>query len=263
MTLHSLFRPVALAAVAVTALLAHAAPAAPASAPVVKSQVLDAALGAKLAQLFSLKTGMHADSISKAPVAGLYEVAVGTTVYYMEPTGKWLFDGHLVNLDTRSSATAARKLELERQESPTLDWRTLNLADAIKVQRGQATKGRVLVLIEDPRCIHCQHLQPELAKIPNLVTFTFPVAILGPESQAQNEAIWCSKDRAAAWAAAMSGIAPKGAAGCDTAALARNAQLAEKLKVQGTPVMFLADGSRLKGALPAADIERALASVRN
>jgi thiol:disulfide interchange protein DsbC len=229
----------------------------------VKAERVDAALGEKLAQLFQLKTGMRADLIAKAPVTGMYEVAVGTTVYYMEPTGKWLFDGHLVNLDTRSSVTAARKLELERQEAPLLDWRALNLADAIKVQRGQATKGRVLVLVEDPRCSYCQRLQPELAKIPNLVTYTFPVALLGPDSQAQNESVWCAKDRAAAWASAMKGKALNGAVGCDTGSLARNAALAQKLKVQGTPTMFLADGSRLKGYMSAADIERALARITN
>lgn len=222
---------------------------------------VESQLSAKLSQLFNIKTGMRADAINASPVSGFYEVVVGTSIFYMEPSGKWLFDGHLVDLETRSSVTAARRLALEQQERPPLDWRTLNLADAIKVQRGAATKGRVLVIFEDPNCTFCKRLHPELEAMPNLVTYTFPVAFLGPDSQAKNEAIWCSKDRAASWAGVMKGAAMPAAAACDTAALARNGELARALKVTGTPTMFLADGTRLPGYMDRASIERELAKV--
>lgn len=251
------------AVVAAASMLAAAAMAAqPTAKPAAKAaSSAEGVLKANLTQLFELKTGMKADAVTKAPLPGFYEIVVGTTIYYMEPTGKWLFDGHLVDLNTKSSVTAARKIELEKADKPVLDWRTLNLADAIKVQRGQQVKGRVLVVFEDPNCRFCKMLHPVLESMPNLVTYTFPVAFLGPNSQAKNEALWCSKDRAAAWAAVMKDAPVQPEAGCDTSALARNGDLARALKVTGTPTMFLADGTRLPGFMDAAALERELSKV--
>lgn len=215
------------------------------------------------ASLFTSKTGMRADEISAAPLPGFVEVTVGTTVYYMDHAGKWLFDGHLVDLATRTSVTAARKLALEQATQPAMDWKTLNLNDAIKTVRGAAKPGRVLVTFEDPNCGFCKRLAPELAKLEDLTVFTFPVSILGPDSRAKNEAIWCSKERAAAWDAALKGATVKPEVACDVSALDRNAELAQKLRVSGTPTLFFADGGRAPGYMEASAIEARLAGLRN
>jgi thiol:disulfide interchange protein DsbC len=211
---------------------------------------------------FAAKTGLTADDVVTAPLPGFVEVDVGTTVYYMDVAGKWLLDGHVVDLATKTSVTAARKLALEQASQPPMDWKALNLNDAIKTVRGSPTPGRVLVTFEDPNCVFCKKLTPELEKMDNVTVFNFPVAVLGPNSQVKNEAIWCSKDRGAQWAVAMKGGAPKGEGTCDLTGLARNAELAQKLKVTGTPTLFFADGSRVPGYIDAAAIEARLAAVK-
>nr|HQU89146.1 thioredoxin fold domain-containing protein [Denitromonas sp.] len=48
------------------------------------------------------------------------------------------------------------------------------------------------------------------------------------------------------------------AADCDTSAIERNVALGQKLRVSGTPTIFLADGSRIGGFLPAAQLNPAI-----
>ena len=51
-----------------------------------------------------------------------------------------------------------------------------------------------------------------------------------------------------------------GEAKCDSGALGRNAELGRKHKIQGTPATVFEDSTRLPGAVPAADIEKQLAT---
>lgn len=212
----------------------------------------------RLAQLLERKTGLKVASIGASPFPGLYEVIVGTSVYYADADGKWLFDGHVIDLDTKSSVTAQKRIALERGTSPALDWRTLRLTDAIKTVRGTPIPGRVLITFEDPSCGFCKKLNKELDRVANVVVYTFPIDILGSSSRTKNEAVWCSADRTSAWAATVNGARPTAGRTCNLDALDRNSQLAKSLSVTGTPTLFLADGSRIPGFIDAAAIEARL-----
>lgn len=226
-----------------------------------KPQALEGAVADRLSAMFRSKTNMVPQSIGKSPLPGFVEVISGSQVFYMDLQGKWLFDGHLVDLDTRTSVTAVRRQALESADKPALDWKALDFNDAIKLTRGTPSPGRVLVTFEDPNCGFCKKLAQEVDKLDNLTVYTFPISILGDASKAKNEALWCSKDRAKAWKAVMAGQDVTSGSSCDLAALSRNGELAGRLKVSGTPTMFLADGSRLPGFMDAAAIERKLAVV--
>ena len=203
--------------------------------------------------------GAKAEAFGPAPINGLFEVIVNGNVYYVDATGTHIIDGHIVDIGTRSSLTAKRKLEFERANSPVFDAASLNFDDAIKTVYGKPTPGRVLVTFEDPRCGFCKKLSQDLAGIKDLVVYTFPVSFLGPQSRDLNEAIWCAPDRSAAWKAAMAGQPVAGGTKCgDNAALDRNMDLARKFRVTGTPTMYSASGQRIVGAVGAAAIEEAL-----
>lgn len=246
----------------VAALTFSAGPAAAAGEKVVTAvaNTVSAAEKARISALLEQKTGMKATNVETSPLKDFYTVTVDLSVYYMDKSGKWLFDGHLVDVDTRTSVTAIKKLALEQAGTPAMDWRSLNLNDAIKTVRGRQVPGRVLVTFEDPNCTFCKRLHPELEKLQDITVYTFPVAFLGPDSQAKNEAIWCSGDRAMSWATAMTGQPVKVTEKCDTSALKRNGELASKLMVRGTPTMFLADGTRVPGFMDAAAIEAKLST---
>jgi len=48
---------------------------------------------------------------------------------------------------------------------------------------------------------------------------------------------------------------------CDSAAVARNLEMAHKHRVTGTPALVFEDGTRIPGALSTAQIEQQLAGV--
>lgn len=202
--------------------------------------------------------GAQVESIAESPVEGLYELIINGSVYYIDKSGKRLIDGQIIDLATRSSLTAKRKLEYEAANNIPFDAKSLNFADAIKTVHGTPTPGRVIVAFEDPRCGYCKKLHQDLEGMKDLVVYTFPVSFLGPESRSINEAIQCSSDRTKAWATAMKGGPVAPAAACNVSALDRNTELARKYRVKGTPTMFLADGKRIVGAVGAAEIEMAI-----
>ena len=262
--MHLAIRMTSAAALVLSASLAIAAGTKTQGTPAPTTSTIDAKALAGYKSTFLAKTGMNADAVLPSPMPGFVEIDVGTTVYYMDTTGRWLLDGHIVDLATRTSITAGRKLALEQANQPVMDWKSLNLGDAIKTVKGTATAGRVLVTFEDPNCSFCKKLTPELERLANITIFNFPVAVLGPDSEAKNKAIWCAKDRNAAWGQAMKGavVAAADVAACDISALARNADLAQKLRVTGTPTLFFADGSRSPGYLDALAIETRISAVK-
>ena len=52
------------------------------------------------------------------------------------------------------------------------------------------------------------------------------------------------------------------AASCDTAALTRNVEFGKKHKITGTPTLIFADGSRVPGAISAAQLEKFLTDAK-
>jgi thiol:disulfide interchange protein DsbC len=55
--------------------------------------------------------------------------------------------------------------------------------------------------------------------------------------------------------------APTTAASCDTTAIDKNLKLGRSMNVSGTPTVFLADGRRLPGAVPADRLEKELSAA--
>jgi thiol:disulfide interchange protein DsbC len=212
----------------------------------------------KLKEIISGLLG-KVDDFQAAPVSGWYEVIVRGEVLYIDASGKYLFEGHLVDIASRSSLTASRKTAIEKASLPTMEISKLNLSDAIKTSYGREVPRRLLVTFEDPRCGFCQRLYRTLLTLDDVVVYTFPVSFLGAESRRFNEAIWCSNDRAKAWREAMQGIPPPQLdVPCDFGGLDRNGLLADFYRVQGTPTIFNAKGDRIDGAGNAQILSKAL-----
>jgi thiol:disulfide interchange protein DsbC len=121
---------------------------------------------------------------------------------------------------------------------------------------------RQIAVFSDPGCGYCKQLEPELARIDNVTVYVFLYPVLGPDSQAKSQAIWCAKDKAKAFEDWMlRNIAPTPAS-CDSSAIQRNLALGKQHRITGTPTSFLPDGTRLPGAVPLEKIEQALANSK-
>jgi thiol:disulfide interchange protein DsbC len=193
--------------------------------------------------------------IAKSPIAGLYEVNLGTQIIYSDANGDYLLLGDLVDAKTRRNLTEARLNDLNR-----IDFASLPFQDAVKVVKGNGS--RKIAVFSDPNCPYCHQLENTLKSIDNVTVYTFLYPVLSPDSTTKAKSIWCSADRAGAWESWMvERRAPSAPGTCDTGAIGRNLALGEKMNVTGTPTIFLADGRRLPGAVQADRLDRELNAV--
>jgi len=197
------------------------------------------------------------DEISKTPIPGLYEVRVGTDVFYTDEQGNHLIEGQMIETKTRNNLTEARLAKLT-----AIDFASLPLKDAIVWKQGSGE--RRIAVFADPNCVYCKKFERELQQVKDVTVYTFLYPILGGDSPDKSRNIWCAKDNTKAWREWMlDGATPARAMGqCDTAALQRNLSLGRKHKVNGTPALVFEDGKRVPGAMSPEQIEKQLVASR-
>ena len=197
------------------------------------------------------------DEVTKSPLPGIYEVRVnGFQIYYTDEQGNYLLQGNLIDVKARKNLTEER---VEKLSEVSFDKLPVN--DAIKIVRGNGK--RKLAVFEDPNCGYCKHFERDMKNVDNVTVYLFLYPVLGPDSNVKSRNIWCSKDKAKSWNDWMGGdVKPETAAAtCDTAALDRNIAFGRKYNITGTPTLIFADGTRTPGAIPAAQVEKQLASA--
>ena len=186
--------------------------------------------------------------IRPTPWPGVFEVAMGANLAYVDASGQYFLFGHLYDMKAQRDLTAERKDTLAR-----IDFNALPLADAIKDVRGRGS--RALAIFSDPDCPHCRRLEAELKGLSDVTihTFLMPIASLHPQARAKAIAVWCAKDRLGAWQALMTRDQVPSSADC-AHPVDRNVALAERLGVTGTPTLVAADGRVLPDAASAEQI---------
>lgn len=208
----------------------------------------------KLKATLQARLGMDASikGITKSPVAGLYEVNLGSQIVYSDANGDYVLLGDLVDTKSRRNLTEARLADINR-----IDFANLPFANAVKVVKGNGS--RRIAVFSDPNCPYCRQLESTLKSLDNVTVYTFLYPVLSPDSTAKAKQIWCSQDRAKAWESWMlERQAPLASGNCNTAALDSNLALGAKMNVTGTPTVILVDGRRLPGAVDAGRLEREL-----
>lgn len=152
-------------------------------------------------------------------------------------------------------------LDPDYQQRP-INVARLPLKVAITTRHGRGE--RVVYTFEDPNCGYCRQLNVRLEEIGNLTVHTFVIALLGDDSRTKADAAWCAPNRTRAWRETMrKKPIPPAPAGC-RAPTAETAKIVEMLGINLTPTLFFADGSRMNGIKPRAEIEARLkaAAVR-
>ena len=196
------------------------------------------------------------DEITKSAMPGLFEIRVGgTEIFYTDAEGNYLVQGNLIDTKNKRNLTEERVAKLTE-----IDFDALPLKDAFTVVRGNGK--RKVAVFEDPNCGYCKRFETDLQSVNNVTVYMFLYPILGPASTERSKNVWCAKDRAKAWTDWMVKNTDTAAANCDTSALARNVEFGKKHKITGTPTLIFADGNRVPGAIPAAQVEKFLAEVK-
>ena len=192
------------------------------------------------------------DEVSKTPVAGIYELRVGTDIYYTDENGNHLFAGQFIDTRTRANLTEDRIAKLT-----AIDFSQIALKDAIVWKQG--TGARKLVVFADPNCGYCRKFERDLQAVKDVTVYTFLYPILGGDSPEKARAIWCSKDATKVWRDWMlQGKEIPASPNCDVSALQRNVAFGRSHRINGTPGLVFEDGTHKAGAMNAAQIEQLL-----
>lgn len=192
------------------------------------------------------------DEVSKTPMPGVFEVRVGTDLFYTDAEGNYVIQGEMID------AKQQRNLTEERQDKLlAIPFNQLPLKDAFVIVHGNGK--RRLAIFEDPNCPYCRHFEQDLQKVNDVTVYLFLYPILGPDSNDKSRNLWCAKDRAGAWLDWMLRHKAAPDANCDIAAINRNIEFGKKYRISGTPTLILEDGRRIPGALPASEVEKLLA----
>lgn len=193
------------------------------------------------------------DDVTKTPMPGLFEVRIGTDIFYTDPDGNFLIQGNLIDTKAQRSLTEERMDKLL-----AIDFASLPLKDAFTLVRGSGK--RKLAVFEDPNCGYCKKFERDLQKVDNVTVYMFLYPILGPDSTEKSRNLWCAKDKGKAWQEWMLRDQAPASATCDASALTRNVEFGKKHKITGTPTLLFADGTRVPGAIPTPQVEKLLAS---
>lgn len=200
--------------------------------------------------------GVKVDSVIKTPYAGLFEVRVGSDIFYTDAEAKYLFVGRVLDTKTFQDYTKARVDDISK-----IRFSDLPFDSALKSVNGNGK--RVIAVFEDPNCSYCKHLHLTLEKMENITVYTFMYNILSPDSALKSKNIWCAADRNKAWDDWMlnAKAAPAAPESCATPN-EKIFNLGRKLKITGTPTIFFKDGTRIPGAVDAKGLEEKFASIK-
>jgi thiol:disulfide interchange protein DsbC len=194
------------------------------------------------------------DEVRPTPMKGLYEVRIGTDLFYTDAKGNYVIQGELIDTKARRNLTEDRITKLT-----AIDFAALPFNDAFTIVRGDGK--RKVAVFEDPNCGYCKRFERDLQNVDNVTVYLFLYPILSPDSAEKSRNIWCAKDKTTAWQDYMVRDKAPAAASCDTSALQRNLAFGRKHKITGTPTLIFADGARVPGAIGAQEVEKRLAEV--
>src|SRR5258705_2670667 len=187
--------------------------------------------------------GIKADSVTKTPYAGLYEVVVGESILYTDEKVNFVFRGEILDARSQQNYTEERQRKLS-----TISFGDLPLDIAIKQVRGNGK--RVVAIFADPFCPYCKNLDRALMREDDITIYTFLYPILRAESPDKARTIWCAPDRAKAYYDFMlNGREPAAAPSCN-APVDKWLALGLKIRVRAAPTSFTTNGERILGARP-------------
>jgi thiol:disulfide interchange protein DsbC len=193
--------------------------------------------------------GVPISSIRPAPMPGFREVALSGRVVYVSNDGKHLIQGTLIRLADRANLTESSEAVLRRDMLAAVG------KDRRIVFPAKVPKHKVTVFT-DIDCGFCRKLHGEIAKYNDagitVEYLFFPRAGINSESYDKAVAVWCAPDRNQALTDAKldKPVKPRTCAN----PIAADYELGQKVGVDGTPAIYLDDGTQIGGYSPPADM---------
>lgn len=194
------------------------------------------------------------DHVVPSPLDGISEVLVGMNVFYVSNDGKYVFEGKLIDMSTRTNLTEAILGKVRKEAISAIDEKSMIVFPA-KEER------HTITVFTDIDCGYCRKLHNEIgaynAKGITVRYLSFPRS--GPDTPSYDKAVsvWCADDRNKAMTTAKSGgkLSPKD---CQNP-VKDHFNVGVEMGVAGTPAIVMENGALLPGYLPAKKLADELA----
>jgi thiol:disulfide interchange protein DsbC len=204
--------------------------------------------------LRALMPGVKIGTPTETPLKGIYQVKIGGRYAYVNADGNYALIGNLVDLKNGTNLTEQAQA---KENIPLL--KSFPEKDMIIFPAKGDEKGFVTVF-SDTSCPYCRKLHKEVPKLQQAgITvryIPFPRGLKRGSGYEEMKSVWCSDDRVRAMNIAnrvIKGELEKKDCAIDDV-LKAGYELGNKIGVRGTPTIFLTNGIKLGGYLPAANI---------
>lgn len=199
--------------------------------------------------LHSISAGTTPQAIAPAPISGWYQGRVGSRLFYVEESGRYLMSGELLDL-----------VKMENLTKASLNgWRLEQLGEIPEesmVVFSAPRSEHTVTVFTDVDCGYCRKLHDEIdayheAGI-SVRYLAYPRAGLGSESYRVMQSVWCADDRATALTRAKQGKKIKQQV-CENP-IQQHFLLGNQLGIKGTPAILLESGAVVPGYVPAKEL---------
>lgn len=189
------------------------------------------------------------ENVRPSPFEGVYEVTVGTGVFYTD--GRYLLQGDLFDLKTRRNLTKRRMVD--------------NIPDDETIVFPAKGESRhTLTIFTDTTCGYCRRLHQDIDELNaagiKVRYLMYPRAGLGTSAARQLESAWCADDPRKALTRAKQGetLPERKCAN----PIEEHVELAHRFGLRGTPLIITDRGHVINGYKPADALIRQLSAQR-
>ena len=187
--------------------------------------------------------------IVQTPFDGVFEVIIHNPIgsVLISENGQYLIQGSVVDLTIRQEMASSDKVNQLKK----------TLINTVKEEDKIIFKAKnekyIIHVFTDVDCPYCRQLHSGIDQMNALgITVKYlasPIASLHPVAQSTMEKIWCADDRVKAMDEYKTNQIMPHSKKCKNP-VAEQLLMGERLGVNGTPAIFLADGTHLPGYLP-------------
>jgi len=200
-----------------------------------------------------LLPGIQPDEIRATPLGNLYEVTFGGRLVYLTADGRYLIQGKMIDLETRTEITEDRLSELKQAALAKVG------EDQMIIFGPEDAKDTVTVFT-DIDCGFCRKLHGEMARYNEegirIRYLFYPRAGIGSDSYKKAVSVWCADDRKTAMDKAKAGQDVE-VKTCENP-VDMHYELGQTMRISGTPALLLEGGELVPGYVPAHKLRQAL-----
>jgi len=183
-------------------------------------------------------------AIKATPIDGLFEVMAGNQIMYMSKDARYIFDGDMYDMTTRTNITEDARGGIRLDALNGLGEKNM------LVYNPKGEIKHTITVFTDIYCPYCRKLHHEMADYQKngvKVRYIF-VPFKGQKSVETSVSVWCAKDKTKAMDMAKNGKELE-VKNCDNP-ISKHQALAAELGIRGTPAIMLESGKMLPGYVP-------------